>query len=62
MKKQKNLENIARGAGRLVGVGEDHDSLPEPEHLDQLQTPYDLVADPLPLLLLQFPQTSFCIF
>ena len=31
MKIIKNIENIARGAGRLVGVGEDPDSLPEPE-------------------------------
>jgi len=36
---------------RLVWVGEDPDSLPEPKLLNRLQTPYELVADPLPLLL-----------
>jgi len=30
MKIIKNIENIARGTGRLVGVGEDP-TLPEPE-------------------------------
>ena len=52
--KTKNIENIARGAGRLVGVGEDPDSLPEPEHLNQLQTPYTVAADRLHLLLACF--------
>jgi len=47
----KNIENIVRGVGRLVRVGEDPDSLPEPEHLNQLQTPYNVAADRLPLLL-----------
>jgi len=30
-KQLKNIENIARGTGRLVGVGE-NPTLPEPEH------------------------------
>jgi len=38
----------------LVSVWEDPDSLPQPEHLNQLQTTYDLVADRLPLLLMQY--------
>ena len=35
----------------MVGVGEDPDSLPEPEHLNRLQIPYKPGRDPLPLLL-----------
>jgi len=53
----KNTENIARGAERLVEVWEDPDSLPEPEHLNQLQTRHNVAAKPLPSLLAKL---SYC--
>jgi len=43
----------------LVGVGEDPDSLPEPEHLNKLQTPYDLATDRLALLLAYLKKMLF---
>ena len=60
MKKQlpwhKNMKNIKnkkywKYSSRGREVGEDLNSLSEPEHLNLLQTPYDLAAGPLLSLL-----------
>jgi len=62
MKKHKKYWKYS-SRGREVGwVGEDPESLPEPEHLNQLQIPYDLATDPLPFLLMLYNnwQFSYC--
>jgi len=53
MKNIKNIKIYWKYSSRDREVGEDPDSLPEPEpeHLNRLQTPHDLSAGPLLLLL-----------